>query len=382
MKYPMDVLRALCGPAKILSHMNHDGVTPLQILICNGIDEKDLNEIIMMNVQNLRIGNRNYSIQEPMVMLVGNPRYFNILQDVINMDLSLIIDYSLLHECMRSEEIETWFILDLLVKNPQSIFWRNQHGLYTPLHTLIRTGRANMTTVQLFLEYDDSQVYRLDGFSRTPFQLTLYFSRGHGGMMQRRKTSTIGPEVLQLILGRYENAVFLVDDDENSPLHVAIHNSIDISVPKRILELNPVQNSLVNRDMLTPVHETMMSKYRNEDFLQELILMDPMIIYQESYRGGITPLHSAIEHGYSVSMIKFISSVNRNLIDMVCDMGNTPLHTLISTVKYGQRGHEKHLYSKFQRRRILEILIFLLDLNPYALFAKNQNQETPVQLAF
>jgi len=380
LKYPMDVLRALCGPeGEMWCHENLKKRTPLQILIWDDADENDLNEIIMTNLQQLK---RNGAVNKILLLLVEKPQYFNILQNVINTDLSIIVDYQLLNECMKSEWIETCFILDLLKKNPQSIFTIDNYKLYTPLHTLIGTGRANTTTVQIFLKYDLSQISRLNQFSRTPFQFALYLCWLHGDTMNRTNSKTTSKDVLHLLLSRYEDVVFCKDNAGNCPLHHGIHNNIDHSITRRLLELNHTQIGLMNADFLTPVETTLdWSNYKNEAYLKHLISMNPITLNHVDAISDISPLHSAICNGYSVSMVIFIVSVHGNLMDMVSDDWNTPLHILILNVK-NLILSGKEIFSNPQQQRILQILSFLLDHKPSMLFANNKKQETPLQMAF
>jgi len=200
--------------------------------------------------------------------------------------------------------------------------------------------------------------------------------------MNRTNSKTTSKDVLHLLLSQYEDVVFCKDDAGNCPLHHDIHNNIDNSITRRLLELNHTQIGLMNADFLTPVETTLdWSNYKNEAYLKHLISMNPITLNHVDARSGTSPLHSAICNGYSVSMVIFIVSVHGNLMDMVSDEWNTPLHILISNVKWLiWRG--KGIISKPQQQRILQILSFLLDYKPSVLFANNKNQETPLQMAF
>jgi len=388
MKCSADIIRTFCGSeGEIFCVMNDEGVTPLQMLIQNDIDEQELCEFVMMNVENVKIGRRTAQYDTPILMLMKNPRYLYILKKVIEMDSSIIADCSLLHQFIDSDITDSSFILYLLSINPYAVFSKNRYGNSSPLHSLIRAGRADMQMVQVLLQHDSSQIKHVDAFLQTPFQLALYFNNSM--MMRMRSAKAIATDVLHYLLGCYEDVVFLVNEDQDTPLLSAMHNNIDVSIARRLLELNPLQNSHLNGQQLSPVHSAMMNAYEDEGFLQELLCLNPENMNLKTYQHGVTPLHSAVSNGSSISTIQVIISINHKLVDVTSDDGNTLLHCLMIRVLYDRKHSSKHTrkrkkgsFSKSQRREILLILDFLLKIQQHTLSAKNSSGATPLQLAF
>jgi len=390
MKCSADIIRTFCGSeGEIFRVMNDEGVTPLQMLIENDIDEQELCEFIMMNVENVKIGRRTAQYDTPILMLMKNPRYLYILKKVIQMDSSIILEYSLLHQFIDSDIIDSSFIIYLLSIEPNAVFIKDPCKDSSPLHSLISAGRADMQMVKVLLKHDISQIMHADAFGQTPFQAALYFNNNI--MMTMRRPKTIATDVLEHLLKCYENVVFLVDADQDTPLLTAMHNNIDVSIARRLLKLNPRQNFLLNSQQLSPVHTAMMNAYKDEGFLRELLSLNPENMKLKTYQHGETPLHSAVSNGSSMSMIQAIILINHKLVDVISvDVdGNTLLHCLMMRVLYDRkpyskptRKRKKGSFSKSQQRQILLILDFLLNNQQHTLSATNSSEGTPLQLAF
>ena len=382
------VLRALCGPdGEVFSMMNNDGITPLQILIYNDNPVEIVSEFVIKNLDRLDEGMYTGAYEKVVAMLVKNPLYCQFVQELVKMNVSLITKYSLIHECMRSNLVDSLFILEMLAMCPNSIYTKDRQGENSPLHTLIHTGRANMQMVIEVLKYDKSQIQKFDGFQQMPFQLAMKFN--YGLMMRTPNVIAIGTDVLHYLLGCHENVVYQISVENDTPLHTAMNKNIDISIAKRLLELNPLQNKHLNRFQHSPVHTAMMYIYKHEDFLQELILLNPENMKLEKYYNNVTPLYSAIMNKFSFSMVQFIILKNKSFVEMTTIDGNSLLHCLMQRIIYdsinpskSHRPRKKYHFSKSERKDILQILSFLLNIGLRTLCTVNNFDETPVHLAF
>jgi len=387
-KMDSKVLRALCGTGgNVFSITNNKGITPMQMLIHNDTAEEIVSEFVKMNIEHLNVGIHTADYDKAVVMLVNNPRYLKLVRNLVVMNVTLIIKYSLIYECMRSKVVDSEFILEMLAMCPTAIFTKDRYNDSSPLHTLIRTGRANMKMVIELLKYDESQIQKHDQFRQMPFQLALKFN--HGILMDMVHAVAIETNVLHYLLECYEDVVHVVDLENQTPLHTAMNQNIDVSIAKRLLELNPFQNSHLNKYHQSPVHAAMMHNYKNEDFLQELILLNPEIMNLDKYYHNVTPLYSAIMNNFSLSMLKFIISKNKTFVNMTNVDGNSLLHCLMQRIVYDkikfsklQLTRKSYHFSKSERHEILQILSLLLKLGLRTLCTVNIYDETPVHLAF
>jgi len=387
-KMDIKVLRAFCGTSgNIFSAINNRGITPMQMLLHNDTAEEIVREFLIMNIEHLDVGMYTGNYHQAVVMLVNNPLYVNLVRNLVEMNVELIIKYSLIFECMRSKVVDSDYILDMLAMCPHAIYTKDRLNDLSPLHTLIRTGRANMKMVVEVLKYDNSQIQKHDGFRPMPFQLALQFNDGLN--LGKVNDVAIKTNVLHYLLECYEEVVYTVDLENKTPLHSAMNENIDVSIAKRLLQLNRFQNTHLNEYLQSPVHTAMMYNYGNEDFLQEMILLNPENMNLDKYYHNVTPLYSAIINNFSISMVKFIISKNKKLINMTTLDGNSLLHCLMQRILYdrknsskSQRTRKKYHFSKSERQEILQILSLLLKSGLRTLCAVNTYDETPVHLAF
>ena len=197
-----------------------------------------------------------------------------------------------------------------------------------PLHFACRTNPPVSTIDALIVVFPEALIIG-DSLNRAPIHFACRFDAS--------------PEVVKTVLAACPDAAKLPDQDGNLPLHLAC-SFATCEVSKTLFRHFPEASLVSNSKNKLPVHLLCSKSDVNVSFLSSLVSKYSEMVSTADGQGAL-PIHLAIVHRASLSVVKFLLSSLPRSVYVRNDNGKTPLdlakliyrspdfHPILQTVK-------------------------------------------------
>jgi len=338
--------------SEITEVQDRNGFTPLQL----AIEYKRSDKVVLFLLDapfSKAIKKKNNNRNNALHSAINNESSEKIIQPILKDNPQLASEknndgYTPLHMAIKKNSVRSLEIAQSIVKLCSKATLVQDDLGHTPFQLAIEKKRPD-EVVLLLLETDDSAAFsEKDKDGNDKIAIKKKGNDGNNALHSAIKNES-SKEIIQRILKAYPQLVLEKNNEEDTPLHIAIKNNPDrlLEIVRSIVESCPMAKLIQDKRGYTPskfakeknrlLHSTNEKEFSNDviDTLSETISKetiskeDLLLFANRKDDDGNIGLHSAIKNEFSMEIIRLILNANPQLVLEKNKKGDTPLHMAI-----------------------------------------------------